>query len=79
MPPPGRADDGLHVGISRLPLQRALRLARVGDQLGRIAGPPGAEDLGNGVSRHAAAGFDHLAHAMAAAGAQVQLQVRARA
>ena len=51
-----------------------LSARRIGDELGGIAGAARAEQLGNGVACDFSAGVDDLSHAVAAAGAEIEVQ-----
>src|SRR5437016_3311216 len=71
MPVPGAADDVLELGEFRIPSQLAIRLFGKSYQLWRIALPPGSFKSRNPPGRDLLARFDHLAHGVTVAIAEV--------
>src|SRR3954466_3079271 len=73
MPFPGGGDDALQLGIAGFPAELLPGARGVGDELRRIAGAARADGFWNRMAGNLAAGVDDLPHAVAAAGAQVEV------
>src|SRR5438477_12627377 len=73
VPCPCGAQDAVEVRDARGPAEGLARPARIGDQRGRVARP--TRDLAprNAVAGHPFGGVDHLAHAVAGAGTEIEL------
>ena len=78
VPIPRCFHDRLDVEITGLPVQRRLGQGAVGDQLGGIARPPGADLLGYRVPRHSPTCLNHFPNTMPSAGPQIQTHPFAR-
>src|SRR5262245_42103961 len=73
VPAPGRFDDRLDRSVLRFPAQKLTRQTSVCNQFRWIAFTASGDDGRNWVAGDFAASVDHLADAVAAAGAQIHL------
>jgi hypothetical protein len=62
MKEPGRGDDGVDVGVTRLESKLALRRSRIGDQEGHISGPTWSDEIRNARTDGAFARSDDFEH-----------------
>ena len=78
MPSPCSRHDVGQFGESRLPAKKLSRKRRIRHEFRRVARSARAQAFGDCMARHAAAGFDHFADAVASACPEVDAQALAR-
>src|SRR5690606_22137780 len=72
MPPPRGLDDGIQIGVARLPAEFPLDTLRGGDETGGVARSPRGERHPDLPSGDAEAGVDDFVYGEAAAVAEIE-------